>query len=386
MKQFGEHYQETIEANVFQEGRNLIEAGAKVVGIYCAFTPEEVIAAAKAIPVSLCAGTEKPIPTAEKHLPRNLCPLIKASYGHALDDTCPYFHYSDFLFADATCDGKKKMFELLKGVKPVHVLYLPQTYEQASSVKQWMDEIHRMIEILERETGNIITEEALREQIKLFNEHRQTVQQVYELNRGDIPFVFGREADVITGGGGFDCHIDRRIQEMKEAITLLQQRKGEPAFMQEMADRPRLLLTGCPSTNKKVMHLLEDSGAVIVAMETCGGLKTVSRRVNENQEPLAALAEYYVNIACPCMTPNPGRFQLLKELIHSYRVEGVVELTWHACHTYNVEAEQVKRFITKDCDMKYLHIETDYSENDIGQLRLRIEAFVEMLQSEREKR
>ena len=102
-------------------------AGPSIVGVYCAFTPKELIAAAGAIPVALCSGTSQTIPAAEAHLPRNLCPLIKASYGHALSDSCPYLHMADFLLADATCDGKKKMFELLGDIKPLYMLQLPQT-------------------------------------------------------------------------------------------------------------------------------------------------------------------------------------------------------------------------------------------------------------------
>ena len=86
---FNEIYLSDIEERVFEEGRKLKEEGTIFVGMYCAFTPGELIAAAGAVPVSLCAGSQEPIETAEKHLPRNLCPLNKASYGHALQDSCP---------------------------------------------------------------------------------------------------------------------------------------------------------------------------------------------------------------------------------------------------------------------------------------------------------
>ena len=79
--------------------------GGRVVGIYCSFVPVELIYAAKAVPVSLCATNEKPISAAERDLPRNLCPLIKASYGYALTDTCPFFYFSDFIRAE-TCYKK----------------------------------------------------------------------------------------------------------------------------------------------------------------------------------------------------------------------------------------------------------------------------------------
>ena len=77
--------------------------------------------------VSLCASSEEPIAAAEADLPRNLCPLIKASYGFALTDTCPYFYFSDFIVGETTCDGTKKMFELMNSIKETFVMQLPSS-------------------------------------------------------------------------------------------------------------------------------------------------------------------------------------------------------------------------------------------------------------------
>ncbi len=94
--------------------------GLRVVGTYCAYCPKELILAAGAVPVSLCGTREEPIPAAEEELPRNLCPMIKSSYGFAITDTCPYFALSELIVAETTCDGKKKMFELMDKKKPIY--------------------------------------------------------------------------------------------------------------------------------------------------------------------------------------------------------------------------------------------------------------------------
>ena len=113
----------------------------KVVGMYCVFSPSEIALAAGAIPVSLCGTTQEPIEEAEKVLPRNLCPLIKSSYGFAITDKCPYFYFSDVLLAETTCDGKKKMYELMAEIKPMHVMSLPQTAEGEDALEMWKNEI-----------------------------------------------------------------------------------------------------------------------------------------------------------------------------------------------------------------------------------------------------
>lgn len=376
---FDQEYLRNLEERKFQEGLELKEKGVPFAGLYCAFTPKEIISAAGAVPVTLCAGSQKPVETAEKHLPKNLCPLIKSSYGHAVEDSCPFFHFSDFLFADATCDGKKKMFELLRKFRPIHVLQLPQTYETGESVDQWLLELEKMKAVLEERTGRAITVESLREQIRIYNLHKKTVNRLFSLNKGEVPLLYGREISNIGGGGGFLCNIPKRIEEMEAAITVAENRLSDPGFVAEVKDKPRILLTGCPTTNKKVLDVIEDSGGIVVAMENCGGLKTVGDQVDENKEPMLALAEHYIKIACPCMTPNQRRLDIISDIMRDYRIDGVVELTWHACHTYNVEAYSIKKHVNENCHKPYIQIETDYMENDIEQIKVRIQAFLEIL-------
>jgi benzoyl-CoA reductase/2-hydroxyglutaryl-CoA dehydratase subunit BcrC/BadD/HgdB len=376
---FDQAYLDKIEERVFKETVLAKEAGAKIVGVYCAFTPKELIAAAGAIPVALCSGTSQAIPAAEAHLPRNLCPLIKASYGHALTDTCPYFHMADFLLADATCDGKKKMFELLADIRPLHMLQLPQTAETLESFTYWLQELRRIKIIIEQQTGRIITAESLLKQIRIYNRLRTTICEVFELNRGDIPLLFGHEIDSITSMAGFEYNLETRIAEMQDAIAVTRERAGDPVFNKNMRSRPHILLTGCPSTNKKVLKLIEENGGVVVAMENCGGLKTAGDNVEEQGELLEALARRYLATACACMTPNHRRIEILAELIENYRIDGVIELTWEGCHTYNVEAYQIEKAVSLQFGCPYLHITTDYSHNDTGQLKTRIEAFLELL-------
>ena len=376
---FDEAYEKKNEDQVYEHGVSLSADGKKIVGLYCAFTPKEIVAAAGGIPVSLCAGSEDPFPVAERHLPANLCPLIKSSYGHALADTCPYFHMTDFLLADATCDGKKKMFELLSRIRPLHLLLLPQSGQTKQSVAAWQQEIKKASAFLEKMTGNAITNENLSRQIKIYNRLRAAVESVFALNTGKIPLVYGSEITRVISSGGFECDPEAHIARIASAVETICDRGRDNAFTDQMKNRPRILLTGCPTTNKKVLFLIEQLGGAVVAMETCGGLKTVGDKVDETLPPMQALAEKYLSTACACMTPNTARLDLIEKLVKEFRADGVIELTWTACHTYNVEAFTVKERVEDTCQIPYLQILTDYSENDLGQLETRIQAFLEMM-------
>jgi len=361
---------DAVEAELFALTMSRKEQGDKVVGVYCAFTPKELIVAAGGIPVALCASSHEIIPVAEQHLPRNLCPLVKSSYGLALSDTCPYFHFSDLLIADATCDGKKKMYELLSRIKQVHLLGLPQTVENEKAYEYWLKELYHLKSLLESELGNNITDETLGEAIKLYNHIRRLKAAIFELNKGDIPLLSGCEASMAVDPLGFEADLSGYINRMNRIVEWARERDG-------IKPRPRILLTGCPTTSKKVLHIIEHS-AWVIAMENCGGLKTVDL-VDEEGDPMAALARASLKIACPCMSPNKRRFDLVADLIKEYRIDGVVDLTWQACHTFNIESYPLSKFVRNEMGVPFLQIETDYSDSDTSWIQVRVEAFVEML-------
>ena len=113
-------------------------AGRPIVGIMCEFTPREIILAAGAVPVCLCGGSAATIPAAEQYLPANLCPLIKSTFGYHVTGKNPFLNWADLVVAETTCDGKKKMFELLGASKPMYVLELPQKAEDPDAFEHWV--------------------------------------------------------------------------------------------------------------------------------------------------------------------------------------------------------------------------------------------------------
>ena len=147
------------------------EDGGRVAGIFCTFTPLEILDAAGFLSVSLCGMSGETIPAAEAHLPRNLCPLIKSSYGFALTDKCPYTYFSDLIVGETTCDGKKKMYELLGRLKPVYTLHLPQGLD-GCALENWTAELRRFIAFLEERFGVSVTDKALREAARARNQEQ----------------------------------------------------------------------------------------------------------------------------------------------------------------------------------------------------------------------
>ncbi|MGI5921860.1 MAG: double-cubane-cluster-containing anaerobic reductase [Syntrophomonadaceae bacterium] len=353
------------------------ENGIKVVGIYCTYCPQELIIAAGAIPVGLCGTKEEPIAVAEETLPRNICPLIKSSYGFAVSDTCPFFHFSDLVIGETTCDGKKKMFEILNEIKPVHVMQLPHINNTEASFTLWVEELRRLKLKLEQELGVMITNEDIWKAIDIVNQETAATKAVCDLNKMDPPPLSGLDLLTVTWSRNFAVNKGQVVDMLNGLIGAI-----SPAPSDTPDGRPRVLLTGCPVGlgTEKVISLVQELGANVVAMENCSGYKTLELQTStEYDDPIIALAHKYLRIPCSCMSPNIHRMDLLQRMLEDFRINAVIDLTWQACHTYNIEAHTVGQLV-KGKGLPYLHLESDYSNSDMESLKVRIEAMLEMVE------
>lgn len=365
----------------FMRMKELKESGAKVVGLFCSFVPLEIVYAAGIVPVGLCAFTDEPIPAAETQLPKNLCPLIKASYGFALTDTCPYFYFSDLVVGETTCDGKKKMFELLGELKPTYVMQLPHSRDKAA-LAFWKGQIIAFKEKIEEFFGVTITEEDIRKAIRQKNHERQVMRRYLELGKLDPAPISGYEMGTRIDAGSFTFDLEQRCRLVEERTAEVladweANCKGKPSV------KPRILVTGCPNggVREKVIRAVEEMGADIVAFDTCSGIRDKVELVDENNPDVyEALAIKYLNINCSVMSPNDSRREYLAKMIDEYHVDGVIEIVLQSCHTYDVEAYFIKRMVNQEKGLPYLNIETDYSQSDKGQINTRLAAFLETIE------
>lgn len=357
--------------------KELKEQGRRIVGVFCTFTPWELILAADAVAVVLCGIGDDNIPAAEVRLPKNLCPLIKASYGAAVTDKCPFFYFSDVVVGETTCDGKKKMYELMKEFKNVYIMELPNTQNE-SALELWKKEIIRFKEYLEETFNTTITEEQIRHAVHVANQGRLALRRFYETMKNDPAPMEGSKLFNVLYGSQFKFDKEAMPAEI-DALTEKIMKEYEEGEKPER--RKRILLTGCPSSGApmKVVKAIEENGGNVVVYENCGGAKSVDRLIDEDAEDIyQAIAERYLAIGCSVMTPDTNRYELLERLLDEYQVEGVVEMTLQACHTYNIEAKSIEKRV-KEKGLPYIHIETDYSQADVGQLDTRIAAFLEMI-------
>lgn len=359
----------------FLEVKKIKDENIPVVGVFCTFFPQELAPAVGGTCVSLCSTSDETIGDAERDLPKNLCPLIKSSYGFAITNKCPFFYFSDIVIGETTCDGKKKMYELLGRHKPVHVMELPNRNSEIG-MKMWKEEILKCKEVLEEMFDHKITDEEIRHAIKVKNAERSAAKDFYEIMKADELPMMGLDMWHVLHGLTFSFDkeaIPGEIKALKEKV--LNENK-------HITGRKRILITGCPigGATEKVIESVENNGGIAVAFENCGGAKAIDENVDEtNPDPYDALARKYLNIGCACITPNTNRINLLDRMIDEYKVDGVIDMHLQTCTPYQVEGTTIRDFCKEQKKVPYIAVETDYGQSDKGQLNTRIAAFIEML-------
>ena len=352
--------------------------GGKIVGTYCSFIPTELIMAAGAIPVTLCATSEEPIAAAQEHLPSNLCPLIKASYGFALTDTCPYFYFSDFIVGETTCDGKKKMFELMNDIKDTYVMQLPSSRDEVA-LTMWEAAIKKFWKKLEDFYGVTITEEDVKKAILQKNAERDLVLEYLDLGKLNPSPISGYELGTKLDTLSFIPSMEERCKQLRERIDEVKA-DWEANYKGKVSRKPRILITGCPNggVRDKTIKVLEELGADVVAFDTCNSNREKIEKVDTTLPVTEALAKKYLNINCSVMSPNTNRLKFISDMIDDYQVDGVLEIILQACHTFSIESYNVKKSVLAK-KIPYLKVETDYSKADAGQINTRLEAFLETI-------
>ncbi|MBU4345508.1 MAG: 2-hydroxyacyl-CoA dehydratase family protein [Proteobacteria bacterium] len=356
--------------------------GRKVIGSFCVFVPEEIVRAADATLVGLCAGADFATDEVEKLLPRNTCSLIKSAFGFNLGKVCPYIESADMIVGENTCDGKKKSYETLKDiVSNLYVMDLPQMKSDEGKALLKAEYL-RFKEAVEKLTGITIDAERLKKGIKIVNNKRKAIHRLSSLRKADPAPISGLDALLANQVFFYDDPI-RFTDSVNKICDELEQRieKKEGVFPKET---PRILLSGCPMAvpNWKLPWIIETSGAVIVGEESCVGERGTRNLTDDTgntvEELMNGIVDRYFKVDCAIFTPNPDRLEHIVEMAKTYKADGVIHYGLQFCQPYLMESMPVEKALESK-NIPCLRIETDYSMEDVGQLKTRVEAFVELI-------
>jgi benzoyl-CoA reductase/2-hydroxyglutaryl-CoA dehydratase subunit BcrC/BadD/HgdB len=358
-------------------------AGKIVVGSFCVFVPEELVLAANGVNVGLCAGADFGTEHAERYLPRNTCALIKSFFGFSLEKVCPYLESCDLIVGENTCDGKKKAYETFKDMVKGEFMALDMPNTKSDDGRRVLRRAYLdLAAALERVSGKTITVDSLKAGIDTVNAKRAAMHRLARLRHANPAPISGLDA-LLANQVFFYDDAERFTASVNTLCDELEQRI-ERKIGVASDDTPRIVVSGCPMAvpNWKLPMIIEGAGAVVVGEESCIGERGTQNLVSTEGESVDALIENLVDraftIDCAVFTPNPTRAEHALQIARDAKADGVIHYALQFCSPYQMEAPLLERHV-ENGGLPVLRIDTDYSQEDAGQLRTRVEAFVEQI-------
>lgn len=349
--------------------------GGKVIGCYCSYVPEEVITAAGFVPFRMRGTGSTSTELADACLSSINCSFSRHSLDMGLRGE---YSFLDGVVWVNSCDHVRRIYDHWKRkiVTPyLHFLSLPKKTTDVQ-VGWYRDEIATFKESLEKHFGTPITEERLWEAIRLHNETRRLQRQLYELRKRKSPPITGAEtlAVMVAGSAMPREHYN---QLLKKLLDELGRAYGHANY------RARLMLIGGILDDPAYIEVIESQGGLVVTDSLCYGSRIMWKDVNEKaSDAITALARYYIaeRPHCPRMFDRQlDRSAFVMDMIRQFKVDGVISERLMFCDNWTGEAFMVGEDL-KEKGIPYIRLDREYILTGVGQLRTRIQAFLETME------
>jgi benzoyl-CoA reductase subunit C len=345
--------------------------GGKVVGYLCSNVPEEILFAAGALPVRITGNPGESISLANAYLQSNICPFVRSCFDQGFKRR---YNYLDGIIFPHTCDAICKLHDVWKKYLSTPFVYLIDFPHRISPLSHpyFLKEMWRMRWALEEFTGLAISETSLIDAIEVYNENRRLLRRVYSLRgRSGLP---GSEAEVL------------QILKLGMIIPKTQHNTWLREWIEDLEkeqiksdQQPRILISGSMLDNPDLIQEIEAWGCRVVADDLCMGTRYFWDEVILEGDPMEALCRRYLGkVPCACIHSTRSRLDHLLSVAKEFEVDGVVLYELKFCDNYHYDAPSSREML-KRSDIPVLELESEYASTGYGQLKTRVQAFLEMI-------
>ena len=355
----------------------------RCIGTLCVMVPPELIYAAGAMPVRLCSGSFTAYTIGDDVIPRDACPLVKAVMGFGQMKALPVFDNCSLLIAPVTCDCKKKLAGVMDSVKNTFPLHIPPLKKEDGDTEVFLRELYRLIPVLEKATGKKVTARSLAQGINLVGEAQYEMSEFLQYRKSNPALLHGTQIMAIMNAFVY-MPVEAWTKQMHRLNGEMRVRLEQNVFVSRPS-QPRILVTGSPIAfpNLKIPLLLEEMGGILAADETCMGERGLYDPVSVIDPGfdgmMRGLASRYTKpCTCPVFVDNSQRIYRIKQMIKEHQIQGIIYHVLRGCLVYDYEYQMMEEEMGK-LDVPVIRVESDYNEEDVEQLRIRIEAFLELI-------
>ncbi|MFH1700930.1 MAG: benzoyl-CoA reductase, bzd-type, subunit N [Candidatus Zixiibacteriota bacterium] len=343
----------------------------EVVGCFCSYVPEEIIYASGNLPVRML-GSHEPQDVTEPHIFGMFCPFCRDVLAQGLKGR---YSYMKGIVIAQSCLHLRQAYTSWKNHVPEefsYYIYMPNKVQTEHAYTYYATELAKFKKAVEEWTGNPISDEKLREAAELYNENRRLMREVYELRQGPNPPLTGLEAMVMVASSFFVDKKDHNA-ELKRILPELKSRK---------LDREtggRLMIVGSEDDDTEFIKMVENVGATVVVDDHCTGSRYFWNETEFKGDIIQDITNRYVDRP-PCPTKDweeRTRFPHILKLAQDYNVEGIILIQQKFCDPHECDMVPLKEYLNSN-GFPTLFLEFDVTV-PMGQFRIRVEAFLEML-------
>ena len=364
-----------------QKAKQLKAEGKKIVGYLCCFAPVEIITAADMVPFRIVGNAEESSAPADTFIEPIACSFTRSCFALAMKNG---YDFLDGYVVPHSCDNIVKLYDVWKyNVKPAysHFINIPHTLSQAS-FEFFQAELDTFKKSLEKFVGREITNEKLKQAIRLHNENRALMRELNAFRKQDPPLISGAEMTKVSLAV-VSIPVTEANELLRNIIKEVKQHHHGPP------KKPaRLLVYGTVEDNAAFIELVEESGANVVIDDLSFGTRTYWHDVEITDNPLNGIANRYLaKIPCPRTYKQrtgthqqdlENRFGYLCDFVNEFDVNGAILYVLRYCDTHAFDVPDVKEYL-QGKGIPVLDIEDEYSTASFARLKTRIEAFLEMI-------
>ena len=349
--------------------------GKKIVGFICTQVPEEILYAADILPVRLRAPDCADTTSADVYMSHLNCTFIRSCLQYMFDGK---FGFLNGFVCTNTCDHTRRLYDITREALDypyVHIFSIPHKVGDNQVTLWHKAEIARFKKSVEAAFEVEITEAKLRQAIGIYNETRHLLRELYELRKSDFPPISGAETlSVILAGNSLPK--DMYNQMLRNLLDELRQRKGISKY------RARLMIAGSGGCdNPNYLGIMEELGGLVVTDSLCFGSRYFWEPVDTKGDLMLNLAKAYLNRpSCANMTDRVvERGEFVKQMVGDFKVDGVVFQRMRYCDLWGGQLLYMEHEFKKS-DIPLLSLEREYTLGGAGQLRTRVQAFLEKIE------
>lgn len=356
-------------------------AGKPVVGYFCHYVPREVVLAAGALPFRFRGAGSEDSSLGDAYLSSRVCTYVRHVVSLAMDGR---FEFLDGEISCNTCDHVRRAADAFR--KKTDLAFhgfvsVPRTPRE-SLYGYYLNELRRLLAGMEERFGVRAGPEELRQAVRRMNGVRERLRAFNELRAEDRPRLSGAES--------LSVHIAAQVLP-PEAFTGLADRLLEALRTRPGLDssRARLVLVGAELDEPEYVEAIESQGALVVADTLCYGARSALEPIDENAaDPLDAVARAtFFGSSCARMIGDfPRRWEELKALMHKVRGDGIVFQRIVFCDPWGAELHNILNRVKKEAGFPVLSLTREYNIVPTGQVKTRVQAFIEKLEIDKARK